>query len=156
LRPSGGDASASAGGSAAKRHLRKLGDPTTRAAGRFRGYGMSETQPKVTSLSEFMKRVAELRDQWQLPFLKEPWFRDESREHETRLRPELYRPQKGKQLKLTDDLLKIENELYKDFQRCGHGPRGTLCARTHRGSACLCAAARQWTGQTVRRRRVSR
>jgi len=78
---------------------------------------------KVASLSKFMEWALALRDPWKTPAEKELWFRGEDKQHPTFLRPELYRPGKSadgadQPLKPVADLLKIENELYYEFQRC--------------------------------------
>lgn len=83
-----------------------------------------EESPLV-SLGKVIDRVSELRDMWGLAKHKELWFRGESRDYkETILRPELYRPAAGrnpddpaKPLKPTSSLLRIENDLYDEFQR---------------------------------------
>jgi hypothetical protein len=78
---------------------------------------------KVSSLGGFMDWALALRDLWKTPGEKELWFRGEGKRHPTFLRPELYRP--GKNADGTDlplrpiaDLLRIENDLYEEFQRC--------------------------------------
>jgi hypothetical protein len=73
---------------------------------------------KISSLGRFMERVGELRQFWDVPEGKELWFRGEQRTHDTILRPQLYRPPKSRSLKPVPELLKIENNLYDDFQRC--------------------------------------
>jgi hypothetical protein len=79
---------------------------------------------KVDSLGSFVIRVGQCRKDWRISESKELWFRGESREYPTRLRPELYRsrqdPITGKDLPLkpASELLEIENDLYEDFQRC--------------------------------------
>src|SRR5229473_1541272 len=73
---------------------------------------------KVTSLSQFTERVSACRDDWQVPFDQELWFRGECKRHDSILRPELYRPQAGRGLKPLAELLRIENDLYVEFQRC--------------------------------------
>jgi|SRR5712692_8215958 len=73
---------------------------------------------KVTSLSEFIERVGELRKWWRVPEHKELWFRGESEKYKTFLRPELYRPRKDRDLKPVPKLLGIEMNFYEDFQRC--------------------------------------
>ncbi len=70
-----------------------------------------------------MERVRGMRQLWATPDDRELWFRGESKQHVTFLRPELYRPRKtttGKDqpLKNISELLKIENDLYEEFQRC--------------------------------------
>jgi hypothetical protein len=78
---------------------------------------MSSDNIKITSLGTFVDRVRELRENWKLATHKELWFRGESEKYETRLRPELYRPRKSAKLKPVDELLMIESELYKEFER---------------------------------------
>jgi|RhiMetdeSRZDD1v2_1073273.scaffolds.fasta_scaffold515039_2 FRG domain len=73
---------------------------------------------KVTSLSEFIERVGKLREWWRVREHKELWFRGESEKYATFLRPELYRPRKGLDLKPIPELLDIEMNLYEHFQRC--------------------------------------
>jgi hypothetical protein len=73
---------------------------------------------KVDSLSDFMRIISGLREAWAIPDHKELWFRGEKRNHDTPLRPKVYRPGKGRPLRPIPELLKIENELYEDFQRC--------------------------------------
>jgi hypothetical protein len=80
-------------------------------------------EDKVVSLGGFMERALELRHLWKTPEEKELWFRGEDKQHPTFLRPELYRPGKNtdgtdQPLKSVADLLKIENDLYEEFQRC--------------------------------------
>lgn len=70
-----------------------------------------------------MERALGFRQMWNTPDEKELWFRGEARQHPTLLRPELYRPRKNadggdQALKPVGDLLKIENDLYEEFQRC--------------------------------------
>ncbi len=72
---------------------------------------------KITSLSGFIDRVGKLRKDWEQPAHKELWFRGESERYETCLRPELYRPKRNTKLKPIGDLLKIETDLYNDFDR---------------------------------------
>src|SRR5215471_2157942 len=73
---------------------------------------------KVTSLSEFIERVGKLREWWRVREHKELWFRGESEKYTTFLRPELYRPRKGLDLKPVHELLDIEMNLSEHFQRC--------------------------------------
>lgn len=73
----------------------------------------------VKSLDEYLGQVANLRAQWQLPQEKELWFRAEDARYESsRLRPRLYRPIEGKASRSVEELLAIENRLYKEFERC--------------------------------------
>lgn len=72
----------------------------------------------MTSLSEFIKAVSAFRAQWQVPPDEELWFRGESKKHDYFLRPELYRTADGESLKPISHLLKIENDLWVEFQRC--------------------------------------
>jgi hypothetical protein len=77
------------------------------------------TVEKVKSLGGFTERVREIRRDWSMPAEKELWFRGEKRDYgETRLRPILYRPPKDRSLKAIPDLLRIEDDLFKLFQRC--------------------------------------
>jgi hypothetical protein len=84
------------------------------------------TTEKVTTLGGFLDYVRdECRGWWRLGEDKELWFRGEGRDHqETLLRPELYRPRKGRALRAIDDLLDIESDLYEEFQRCADQFRG--------------------------------
>jgi hypothetical protein len=80
---------------------------------------MPETEKPVESLGQFTDRISELRlSWWKLAKHKELWFRGESMDYgETILRPELYRPAHKASLKPIWQLLKIENDLYEEFQR---------------------------------------
>jgi hypothetical protein len=79
---------------------------------------MSSEFAKVDSLGKFIDAVSELRGFWGLPKHKELWFRGEAQEYVgTILRPELYRPVKGKPLKPISKLLSIENHLSDEFRR---------------------------------------
>jgi hypothetical protein len=73
----------------------------------------------ITSLSEFVERVRRFRQLWNTPADKELWFRGERKKHEWKLRPKIYRPPEKRRIKPTSELLKIENELYEEFKRCG-------------------------------------
>jgi hypothetical protein len=74
---------------------------------------------KVRSLGEFSEQVHLIRADWAVPEHKELWFRGEKRDYaDTRLRPALYRPPKGRSLKPIPDLLEIEDDLFNTFQRC--------------------------------------
>lgn len=74
---------------------------------------------KVRSLGAYTEQVCLIRADWSIPDDKELWFRGEKRDYgETRLRPILYRPPKGRSLKPIPDLLKIEDTLFEAFQRC--------------------------------------
>lgn len=89
---------------------------------------------KITTLGGFLDYV---RDEcrgwwWRLADDKELWFRGESQDHQnTLLRPELYRPRKGRALKAIDDLLDIESALYEEFQRCADQFRGEALDREY-------------------------
>ena len=85
---------------------------------------MSDTQKPVESLGAFIDRISALRKSWGLPRHKELWFRGEGRDYgETLLRPELYRTAStGVPLKPIWKLLKIENDLYEEFQRSAVEP----------------------------------
>jgi len=71
----------------------------------------------VKTLGEFTERVRKIRQDWSDH--EELWFRGESKKHETALHPKLYRPREKRALKPVPELLKIENELCDEFQRCG-------------------------------------
>jgi hypothetical protein len=73
----------------------------------------------VTSLSDFLRIVSDFRSRWSLRAHEEIWFRGESTKFDTHLRPKLYRPHKGLEIKPVPELLKIENRLYEEFQRLG-------------------------------------
>jgi len=76
---------------------------------------MSPTQ----FLADYLSTVAELRKKWDLEDHQELWFRAEGTEHSaTRLQPGLYRPRKGSQRKSIKELLRLENDLYEEFERC--------------------------------------
>jgi hypothetical protein len=79
---------------------------------------MSEDEP-VNSLGQFTERVRRHREFWNVPSNRELWFRGESKKRKTALHPKLYRPREKRALKPVSELLKIENELYEEFQRCG-------------------------------------
>ncbi len=85
---------------------------------------MSANSKKVTRLGDFINEVTHCREVWGLEEHKEIWFRGESRKYGTFLRPDLYRPRRDPRdggdlpLKPIADLLKVENDLYEDFQRC--------------------------------------
>jgi hypothetical protein len=78
-------------------------------------------EAKVESLGDFVSRVSQCRKDWRISDGKELWFRGESRQYETRLRPELYRPRQDSityedlPLKPVSELLEIEDDLYEDF-----------------------------------------
>ena len=73
---------------------------------------------KIKSVSSFLKRIRQLRKKWEVRSGKELWFRGESREYDTPLRPELYRPAHGsRRIRSTSRLLKVERHLYEAFQR---------------------------------------
>jgi hypothetical protein len=82
------------------------------------------TAKKIRSLGDFMNEVSLHRERWRVEEDKELWFRGESREYRSPLRPELYRPRQDTSsgddlpLKPISDLLRIENNLHEDFQRC--------------------------------------
>jgi hypothetical protein len=82
---------------------------------------MSEDQPKIETLGDFVNRVSQIRDRWGIEKHKELWFRGEGEKHEKSiLRPALYRPPKAnKAMKEVGELLEIESELYEEFQRFG-------------------------------------
>lgn len=79
---------------------------------------------KIASLGEYLAKVSELRDVWQTKDDRELWFRGESEIRPTTLQPTLYRPRKDPKnigaylpLKPISKLLKIELDLYEEFQR---------------------------------------
>lgn len=78
---------------------------------------------KVSSVAGFLEQALALRQAWKTPDDKELWFRGEQKRYSTFLRPDLYRPATkvdGTDLpmKPVAQLLKIENDLYMEFQRC--------------------------------------
>jgi FRG domain len=79
------------------------------------------TDIRIESLGQFSNHVRHLRENvWRLKEDQELWFRGENEDHEhTLLRPELYRPRRGTDLRSIDDLLDIESHLFEEFQRCG-------------------------------------
>src|SRR5258707_9400934 len=80
---------------------------------------MPTTEAPINCLGEFIDRISKIRRSWGLSRHRELWFRGESKHFgHTILRPELYRPLSAEvPLKPIDDLLVIENDLYKEFQR---------------------------------------
>lgn len=77
-----------------------------------------ETPPNGTR-PEFIDCVRKLRAHSGVHESKELWFRGESRNHETCLRPQMYRPRKDGSMKPVREVLEIENQLYEEFRRCG-------------------------------------
>jgi hypothetical protein len=77
--------------------------------------------------------VRKIRDCWSVPAHKELWFRGEREDYDTRLRPMLYR-RKDKCLKPTAELLKIEHDLYENFQRYCELTEGSDLIVGHRGN----------------------
>jgi hypothetical protein len=77
-------------------------------------------EAKITTLGDFTKRVGQCRKQWNLDSHphKELWFRGESTKYETPLCPELYRPVRKGLNNPIALLIKMENDLYEEFQRC--------------------------------------
>ena len=73
----------------------------------------------VASLGDFIERVRRLRQLWNTSADKELWFRGERKNHEWKLRPKIYRPPENRRMRPIPELLKIENDLYEEFQRCG-------------------------------------
>jgi hypothetical protein len=69
---------------------------------------------KIRCLGQLVASVRKIRNDWDVQDHKELWFRGESEEYETPLRPKLYRS-----LKPPQELLEFENDLYEYFQRCG-------------------------------------
>lgn len=73
----------------------------------------------IRSVGAFMDAVRKWRQWWHpSESAEELWFRGERREYKTLLRPQLYRPGKGRSMKPVPELLDKENSLYEDFQRC--------------------------------------
>ena len=87
----------------------------------------------VTSLSEFVERVRRFRQLWNTSADRELWFRGERKNHEWKLRPKIYRPPEKRRMKPVPELLKIENDLYGEFQHCGV----QLCASKKLGAITL-------------------
>ena len=76
-------------------------------------------QLTANSLSKFLAAVATIRKRWKIRRRDELWFRAEDAKHrKTRLQPGLYRPRESGLRKSVNTLLKLENELYEEFQRC--------------------------------------
>ena len=76
-------------------------------------------QLTANSLSKFLAAVATIRKRWKISRRDELWFRAEDAKHrKTRLQPGLYRPRESGLRKSVNTLLKLENELYEEFQRC--------------------------------------
>jgi FRG domain len=73
----------------------------------------------VASLGDFIEPVRRLRQLWNTSADRELWFRGERKNHEWKLRPKIYRPPEKRRMRPVPELLKIENELYEEFQRCG-------------------------------------
>lgn len=77
------------------------------------------SQQSANSLSSYLAAVARIRKRWKVPRRDELWFRAEDARHrKTRLQPGLYRPRESGLRKSVNTLLKLENELYEEFQRC--------------------------------------
>ncbi len=71
------------------------------------------------SVDEYFRTVRDLRKLWRVPKGDELWFRAEDAGHrKTRLQPGIYRPRFGGKRKPVARLLQIENDLYKEFERC--------------------------------------
>jgi hypothetical protein len=71
------------------------------------------------SLGKYLSVVAGLREQWGVQEHLELWFRAEDLKHyDTRLQPGIYRPRKSGKRKSVNQLLQIDNDLYKEFGRC--------------------------------------
>jgi hypothetical protein len=69
------------------------------------------------TLGEFLNRIGETRELWQVKDRKELWFRGEGRDYkDTRLRPALYRPSNPNALKSPSDLIDIEDDLFAHFR----------------------------------------
>jgi hypothetical protein len=74
----------------------------------------------VSSVGECLNAVRTIRRRWLIPEHKEMWFRAEDvRHHATKLRPKLYRPREGQALKPISELLRMDNQFYEEFARCG-------------------------------------
>jgi hypothetical protein len=73
----------------------------------------------VVSLGDFIERVRRFRQLWNTSADRELWFRGERKNHEWKLRPKIYRPPEKRRMRPVPELLKIENELYEEFKRCG-------------------------------------
>jgi len=77
------------------------------------------SQNTISSAGEFLSVVRTLRKNWGLSEEKELWFRAEDESfRNTLLQPRLYRPREGKPAKRVEQLLKIEGDLYDEFERC--------------------------------------
>jgi len=77
--------------------------------------------PPSRCLSGFLTAVEELREKWKTDD-EDLWFRGEREEYGgTRLRPKLYRGTTKMTARSLEALLKLEDSLFDDFQRCG-GP----------------------------------
>lgn len=73
----------------------------------------------ANSLSSYLAVVAKIRKRWKVPKRDELWFRAEDVRHrKTKLQPGLYRPRESGLRKSVNVLLKLENDLYEEFQRC--------------------------------------
>jgi hypothetical protein len=76
-------------------------------------------QHTAISLSSYLAAVAKVRKSWKVSKRNELWFRAEDARHRrTRLQPGLYRPRESGLRRSANTLLKLENELYEEFQRC--------------------------------------
>jgi hypothetical protein len=74
---------------------------------------------QARNLGEFVNVVWRIRRDWKLRKDVELWFRAEDLRHsKTKLRPKLYRPRKSGKIKSVDALLRIEDDLYEEFERC--------------------------------------
>src|ERR1022692_2351082 len=78
--------------------------------------GFSKTKEvKVTSLEQYVREVAKIREEWLSDQADELWFRGEDEKHsKTALLPELYRSEKK-----LPEALKMEGRLFDEFKRCG-------------------------------------
>jgi hypothetical protein len=78
--------------------------------------GFSKTKEiKVTSLEQYVREVAKIREEWLSDPADELWFRGEDEKHsKTTLLPELYRSEKT-----LPEVLKMEGRLFDEFKRCG-------------------------------------
>jgi len=77
-----------------------------------------ENDGKIHSLAEFVQSVKDARSAWRVPYRRELWFRGEQRDYGmTRLRPTLYRPAEGYDLRPIESLLRTEFDLFESFRK---------------------------------------
>lgn len=80
---------------------------------------MKDKRITIAPVSSVLSHVRELRKTWGLEEHREMWFRAEDARHfSTTLQPKLYRPRKGKKPKPAEKFLRIESDLYNEFERC--------------------------------------